>query len=389
MLRCNCAEAGAEHAAAEYRRPGRLASRPSPHLSPGPILAPSVSARDAAWLQVLGIVSGGALAPHLQSSAAMGRSSSLAVTDEREDDDFDAPSQIAILRRAIAETDIPSDADRGLRAALRDLTRLSAIAEATVSSIALSDAVCASDELREACSMALFGVQDARRWLERLRAPRPSRTRLETIRHKLHAALSTLGESFAAQEWPGVSSRRPTSELERSLQMRHMVSDFYGAIPRTTNASASRAWALLVANAELKILLKAAEFPRELTEQRDELVALGERIDGWQNEKKPASAAVAALYSELEGVAGVLSSLNARPDVKRHDARALTELSALLSRRTFDDCMTERVVDVLATLRGMDAKLDRLMVALPLEPAAAMVSILRRVTELRARALAS
>ncbi|HEY8942664.1 MAG TPA: hypothetical protein VIM73_00325, partial [Polyangiaceae bacterium] len=191
-------------------------------------------------------MSGGALAPHLQSSAAMGRSSSLAVTDEREDDDFDAPSQIAILRRAIAETDIPSDADRGLRAALRDLTRLSAIAEATVSSIALSDAVCASDELREACSMALFGVQDARRWLERLRAPRPSRTRLETIRHKLHAALSTLGESFAAQEWPGVSSRRPTSELERSLQMRHMVSDFYGAIPRTTNASASRAWALLV-----------------------------------------------------------------------------------------------------------------------------------------------
>jgi hypothetical protein len=228
-------------------------------------------------------------------------------------------------------------------------------------------------------------VQDAQRLLDQLSAPRPARARLEAIRRKLHAALAGLGEVLAAHD--GVE--RPTNDLERVLQFRNMLSDFYAAIPwENGGPTGSRVWALLVANAELKILLKSLSFGAALEAPRSTLAALGERISGWQA-KRPGPGSTSQLYTELVGVSSVLSTLSARPEVKRHDARALVELSALLARRTFDDTMTERVVDVLATVRGLDSELDRLIVALPLDPHAVLSLMLRRVTQLRARSLAS
>lgn len=314
----------------------------------------------------------------------MGRSIALHVVSDTEDDDFDIASQIAIVRRAMAEVEIPSNA-HGLGLAYRELTRLATLAEKIVSAAVLSEL---SDDsgVAKACSKALFGVQDGRRSLERLRASRPSRVRLETIRRKLHAVLATLGEALAHTEH--ASTDDAESDLERALRVRHLVSDFYGAIPWQANGSASRAWALLVANAELRILLKGASFGRGLDAHLGQLAALRERIAGWQA-KRPDPVSTSRLYTELLGVSSVLSSLSARPEVKRHDDRALLELSALLAHRNFDDRMAERAVDVLCSLRGMDCMLDRLIVALPLDPRRVLKLVLRRVTELRARSLPS
>lgn len=314
----------------------------------------------------------------------MGRSSSAAAKPDIEEEDFDASSQIAILRRAVAEIEIERDSERGLASARRELTRMAMLAEVTVSAIGSTELAGESENLSDACSMALFGVQDARRLLDRIRAPRPSRTRLETIRRKLHSALSMLGEALAPFDASGTRG----SELERALYARNLVSDFYTAIPWESSGSMSRAWALLVANAELRILLKHMPLGGPLEAPRHALAALGERITGWQAKKRdPAS--TSQLYTELVGVQSVLSSLSARPEVKRHDSRALVELSALLAQRNFDDRMTERAVDVLSNLRGMDATLDRLIIALPMDPREVLLLVLRRVTELRARSLAS
>lgn len=293
-------------------------------------------------------------------------------------------SQVAILRRAVAEIEITRDSERGLAAARRELARMAMLAEATLAAIAVTELVEESASVSRACTVALFGIRDARRLLERLRAPRPSATRLETIRRKLHAALATLGEALAPYDVPG----KPSGELERTLYVRNLVSDFYTAIPWEGAGSMSRSWALLVANAELRILLKHMTFGGALEAPRNTLAALGARITGWQAKKRdPAS--TSQLYTELVGVQSVLSSLSARPDVKRHDSRALVELSALLAQRHFDDRMTERAVDVLVNLRGMDPTLDRLILALPMDPREVLLLVLRRVTELRTRSLAS
>lgn len=319
----------------------------------------------------------------------MGRSSTAVVTEDFEEEDFDVPSQVAILRRAVADVVILSDTQRGLSNALRDLMRLSALSEATIYSILLSDFVEESEALKEACSMALFGVQDARRWLDRLSAPKPSKARLERIRHRLHSSLALLGETLASDERaPAPVSRRPASELERLLKTRTLVSDFYGAIPWQASSPSGRCWALLVAGAELKILLKHDSVSRDLAAQTSELVSLCERLDSWQA-KKSNPASTSKLYAELNRVSGVLASLSARPELKRHDTRALVELSTLLAQRGFAGCLTERVVDVLSALRGLDSTLDRLITSLPHDPPGALSSILRRVTELRARSLAS
>jgi hypothetical protein len=314
----------------------------------------------------------------------MGRSTSAAISREEYDDEFDIPSQIAILRRAVAEIEIGRESQRARGGALRDLMRISALAESTVSAIAMLEVTDEDPELAQACAVALFGVQDAQRLLDQVSAPRPSRARLEAIRRKLHAALAGLGEVLAIHD--GVD--RPSNDLERALHVRTLLSDFYGAIPWEKGGPSSRVWALLVADAELRILLKSVSFSEALEAPRTSLVTLGERLAGWLA-KRPGPSATSQLYTELVGVSNVLSMLSARPEVKRHDARALVELSALLARRTFDDTMTERVVDVLATVRGMDGELDRLIVALPLDPPGVLALLLRRVTQLRARSLAS
>lgn len=318
----------------------------------------------------------------------MGRSNFVAeLVDDREEEDFDVPSQIAILRRAVAEIEIGREPRGGRGSALEALTRMAALAEETVTAIAWMDLSEADEddheELADACAVALFGVQETRRMLEQLRAPRPSRARLEAIRRRLHGALAALGEAFALCD-----RGEHSTDLERALHLRNLVSDVYGAIPWEKGGPTSRVWALLVANAELKILLKSGSFESGFEAPRNALTSLVERISGWQA-KRPNPSATSQLYTELVGVSNVLSSLSARPEVKRHDARALVELSSLLARRTFDDTMTERVVDVLASLRGMDGALDRLIVALPLDPPSVLALLLRRVTELRARALAS
>lgn len=311
--------------------------------------------------------------------------SSIALVEDVEEIDFDAPSRIAILRRAVAEVVVSAGAERELRTALGELTRLSALAEGIVSEMTL-------DHERQlwkgSCRAALVAVRSTRRSLDQLKNLEPSRARIGAIRSKLHAALATLSEVVASSERPGANLPAEKSELERALEMRRAVSDFYGAIPRHTTQSSSRAWAISVARAELKILLKGTTFPLELRGPRDELLALAERLDLWQAEEAD-SESTSRIHAEVLGVARILNALSARPEVKRHDARSLLELTALLSRRNLDDCTAERVIDVLVGVRGMDTTLDRLIQALPLDPSGALALILRRVIELRTRSAAS
>lgn len=77
------------------------------------------------------------------------------------------------------------------------------------------------------------------------------------------------------------------------------------------------------------------------------------------------------------------------PKPSHRDARSLAALAVTLSGRTFNLTMAANAAETLGGLRGMDPKLDQLMLELPFEPASLLVLIARRVSEIRARALAS
>lgn len=314
----------------------------------------------------------------LARASCMARSQALA--EDLVDLDFDPAGQVAIVRRAIAEIPVKEELDLG--ATTQRLARLSALAEAIVSKLATADQGAAWKKSRR---NTLVALREARRELD------PSGLaldRLTTIRSQVHHALAQLGEALAVVPRIEEQQCQGVDRLAEALQIRRSVSDVYQAIPWHTSRSSSAAWAVSVARAELKILLKTTFFSSEFEGIHEKLSSLAARLDLWhEGDRDPFS--TSRLYNEVFGLSGIMVLLSARSEVKRRDAQSLIELTALLSRQTLDGGTAGRVIEALVALRGLDTTMDRLITNLPLEPVDGLSSILRRVLELRARTAAS
>lgn len=293
-------------------------------------------------------------------------STSLALLDEAEDD-FDLHSRLAILRRAVAELVIgPNDAPFRLSAARAQLVRYGGLSQIV---------------------LGVFGetaaLASVRRLTRRLAGRLPSPLTLEDMRRQLHAALVRAARASAASD----SSRTrfgADPELDAALSTRSLLSDFHGSLLSITD-HASLVWALRVADAELSILLRHPALERAPEPERSALSALRARTKRWRAGKRDADFAW-ALYGEVVASSNLLVALSERREVRRHDDRVLHELSALfLSSRRAGVAIAGHVADKLASLRGLDAELDRLMLDLPLRPAITLGRISRRVRQLRAR----
>jgi hypothetical protein len=290
----------------------------------------------------------------------MPRSTSLA-HDELSDDDFDAASQLAILRRAVAGVVLTGNFSPSELAATRtQLRRFRSLAEVV---------------------LALLGEHDlaaeARRINGRMSTQLPTRAVLELVRADLHAMLVRAAEALPVTDLP---------RTDGALALRALLSDFHASLLSEEDHSA--AWALTVAHAELSLLLRQAALMRGPARERAALAALVARARRWQQSGADADQA-AELREQVEASAELLDALSQRPEVRRHDERTLRELAALLTRGHHDLELAGHAADRLSALRGLDLELDRLMLDLPLEPLPALSRIARRVRQLRSAALPS
>jgi hypothetical protein len=313
----------------------------------------------------------------------MGRQTAASAAELR-DDDFDLPAQLTILRRAVAALPVLADAP-SVALSAADLRRFCALAEAIVTSFAQEDVVRRDAALRRVSSATVLSLFYVR---QRLDAPRLSRTALESIRRTLYAAVALLSEQVAPLDGVGVVAAKSLSELERALAMRLLVSDFHEAVSSVARGRSNMNWTLSVAEAELAIAMQRPAFVLGPERQRAELSEIRTRILRFKG-KKSGVPSKSKLHAEVFATSELLVALSQRADVKCHDARSLAALSITLSGRTFNMAMAANAAETLAGLRGMDSLLDKLMLELPFDPASVLVLVARRVSALRARALAS
>ena len=302
------------------------------------------------------------------------------------DDDFDYPAKLCILRRAVAELVVLADA-ADVAARVAELQRLCNLAEMLVSSLAREEARRPGAGLRKSASATLLVLYRLRERLEVLAAQRPSRAAVEATRRSLYFALAALSERLAPRDGVSVVAARCSSELDRALAMRLLVSDFHGAMLATVRGRSNKSWSLAVAQAELAIVLGTPAFAAGPKAQRRQLRAVFTRVSRFRTGKRGA-----LLRSRIQAKAlatpALLASLSQRPDVKQHDARSLVALGALLSSRRYDPEVAAHAAEILASLRGMDLELDRLMLELPFDAARVLKRISQRVGGLRQRLLA-
>lgn len=269
-----------------------------------------------------------------------------------------------------------------------DLRRFCALAEAIVASFAQESVVRRDSALSRVSSATVLALFYVRQRLDALSPQRPSRTALESIRRTLYAAVALLSEQVAPLDGVGSVAAKSQSELDRALAMRLLVSDFHEAVSSVARGRSNMNWTLLVAEAELAIAMQRPAFVMGPERQRAELSEIRTRILRFKG-KKSGISSKSKLHAEVFATSGLLVALSQRADVKRHDARSLAALSITLSGRTFNLAMAANAAETLAGLRGMDSLLDKLMLELPFDPASVLLLLARRVSELRARALAS
>jgi hypothetical protein len=317
----------------------------------------------------------------------MGRLNAASAAELREEEDFDLPAQLTILRRAVASLSVLADASSSALCAA-DLRRYSALAEAIVTAFAQGGVVRRDAALRRVTSATVLSLFYVRQRLDALPARRPSRAALESIRRTLYAAIALLSEQVAPLDGVGTVAAASLSDLDRALAMRLLLSDFHEAVALVTRGRSNMSWTLSVAETELAIAMQRPAFVMGPEQQRAELSELRTRILRFKG-KKSGTPPKSKLHAEVMASPALLASLNRRPDVKRHDARSLAALSITLSGRTFNLTMAANAAETLAGLRGMDTQLDKLMLELPFDPSSVLALVARRVGELRARALAS
>jgi hypothetical protein len=279
------------------------------------------------------------------------------------EDDFDASSQLAILRRAVAEIVLPGKVSPSRLAAVRtELRRFCSLAELLFGQLGAGPLAATAGEL---------GARLGRRL--------PNRAELEHVRGELYGCLVHASRVLLALE--------PEPESAGgALSMRALLSDFHGSLlPRTDGADV---WALTVAAAELSLLLEEPALAEAPARERTRLVALGARTERWSAGGRSADTA-SELYAEVTSSVDLLGSLSDRADVRRHDERVLHELVLLLARDEHDLDVAVGAAERLSALRGLDPELDRLIVDLPLAPAVTLKRIARRVRELCRGSLAS
>ncbi|HWA74572.1 MAG TPA: hypothetical protein VG937_19640 [Polyangiaceae bacterium] len=303
------------------------------------------------------------------------------------DDDFEYPAQLSILRRAIAELPVLSDA-ANMAACADELNRFCGLAELLVSSLARAESCRQDAGLRRAASAALLALYQVRERLDALSTKRASRATVEAIRRALYAALAALSERLAPLDGISEAAARSLTELDRALAMRLLVSDFHSTMLATSRGRSNKGWSLVVAEAELAIVLRRPAFALGPEAEKQKLSAISSRVVGYRA-GKPGALTRSRVQAEVLGTSALLVALSQRVDVKRHDARSLTALGALLSGRRLDLTVAANAAELLAGLRGMDVELDRLMLELPFEPSRALSHIAHRVGNLRQRLLAS
>jgi hypothetical protein len=303
------------------------------------------------------------------------------------DDDFEYPAQLSILRRAVAELPVLADA-ANVAACTEELSRFCGLAEALLSSLARAE-LCRQDAgLRRAASAALLSLYHVRERLEALSKKRASRATVEAVRRALYSSLAALSERLAPLDGIGEAAARSLTELDRALAMRLLVSDFHCTMLATSRGRTNKGWSLVVAEAELAIARRRPAFALGPEAEQRQLTDISSRIAGFRA-GRPGAPSRSRLQAEILGTSELLAALSQRVDVKRHDARSLTALGALLSGRRLDLSVAANAAEILAGLRGMDKELDRLMLELPFEPSRALSHIAHRVGGLRQRLLAS
>jgi hypothetical protein len=268
--------------------------------------------------------------------------------------DFDAGEQLAILRRAVAGIVLPGKhLPSGLAAIRMELLRFCALGQVVVALLGNRELVATVSELEARLARGL-----------------PNRAMLELVRGDLYDCLISASQLLAAEAVPAAASA--------ALSMRALLSDFCGALLPVTD---DELWPLTVAAGELSLLLRQPGLKQWPARQRSRLTLLGARVRRWQARGSSRTEA-RELYAEVASTLDLLDSLNHRPDVRRHDERLLRELLHLLSRPTHDLSLAVCAAERLAALRGLDRELDRLIVALPLEPVLSLDGIARRISKL-------
>lgn len=317
----------------------------------------------------------------------MTQASSVAFADES---DFDAGSGLSILRRAVAELPLgDASSAASLNAGARSLERLCLVGVRMLDALRDSDVASLGDEELDGAAAELGAVNEA---LGQLSARKASRlAEMDAARARLYETLVALSEAFAPSEPIGrVLGRHGVGTvLDQVLALRRLMSDFQSALlPTTGDDAMNLRWALVVADAELGILMRHPVFSCAPAATQAEFGALRGRIARWRRGRRGLVTA-SKLYADVAGSAKRLGRLSLRPDVKRHDTRALSELATLLQRGAPGLSLALQSADLLAAVRGLDGELDRLMLDLPLDPARSLRQIARRVTLLCSRALAS
>jgi len=296
---------------------------------------------------------------------------------------FEPTGRLVHLRWAVAEIGINIETpSAGLDAAERALRIFSQRAAALIKSMDSN-----GEHLADARYTAELGIADARSSLVQGQQLRAERARsLHEARRKLHRALIVVAEAMAregASRHSGVPGF-DGPELASLLTLRQMFSSFRGGLISAGEQRARLSWALEVAGAELSVLL-ANPILNDLPVHSQQVVRdLSRRVTAW-GLRQPDLMLGRALYREASMVPAVAEELSAHPLLVEHDEQELSELSALLANEPAGGLLESKVLGHLSSLRGLDAELDRLELALIYGAAGVLGTLSIRTADLRAR----
>lgn len=296
---------------------------------------------------------------------------------------FEPTGRLVHLRWAVAEIGINIETpSAGLDAAERALRIFCQRAVALIESMD-SD----SEHLADACYTADLGIAEARNSLVQGQQLRAERARsLHESRRKLHRALIVVAEAMARE---GTSRQSGVSgfhapELASLLTLRQMFSAFRGGLISAGEQRARLSWALEVAAAELSVLSANPVLNDLPVRSQQTIMDLSRRVTAW-GLKQPDLMLGRALYREASTIPAVADELSAHPLLVEHDEQSLSELSALLANEPAGGLLETKVLGHLSSLRGLDAELDRLELALIYGAAGVLGTLSIRVADLRAR----
>jgi hypothetical protein len=296
---------------------------------------------------------------------------------------FEPTGRLVHLRWAVAEIAIGTDTpSAGLDAAERALRIFSQRAVALLEALD-SD----SDLLADACYTAELGIADARASLAQGGQLRVERARsLHAARRKLHRALMVVVEAMAREGGSRCAavSGFDAPELASLLTLRQMLSAFRGAMISAGEERARLSWALEVAGAELSVLACNPVLSDLPLRSQQIIHDLSRRVTAW-GLREPDPVLGRSLYREASAIPAIVGELSSHPLLLEHDEQSLSELSALLAHEPSGVLLESKVLGHLCALRGLDAQLDRLELALIYAAPGVLGSLSLRVADLRAR----